>query len=374
MIHRPSPVLLVLIGFLGLLGLTLLLHLPQELAGHLEPVTAQHPEFGSQPVIVTDDERIFTLFAALNAAGFDREYEGIPMISVRQQVRASLAGKNLPSLARLKPIFERVTDYHLTVWVLQRGNGPEFARAEPAWWVTTRAADFDGLADALKVFYIEADIPSLWQKVGAEYRGEIERWQPLAEASLRNIQVYLDISEFPFRQLVVISNLLDSYYSGSGPQIGDIAYVIAGPTETELSLTGLIEHEALHSIIGPMIDRNRNVVSKAQADRLFAVLKKSMPSGYGSWDSALEETLIRAINLRMVKDEALRARMLTQLENGGFVLIRPLDKALEDYEKSDLTFEGYIPTLLNTINYVQISRTANYDVILIQAPPSPFTG
>ena len=289
MIHRPSPVLLVLIGFLGLLALTLLLHLPQELAGHLEPVTAPLPEFGSQPVIVTDDEQIFTLFAALNAAGFDQEYEGISMTSVRQQVRASLAGKNLPSLARLKPIFERVADYHLVVWVLQRGNGPEFARAEPGWWVTTRAADFDGLADALKDFYIEADIPDLWQKVEAEYRGEIERWQPLADASLCNIQEYLGISEFPFRQLVIIPNLLDSYYDGYGPQIGDIAYVVAGPTETERSLTGLIEHEALHSIIGPMLDRNRNVVSPAQADRLFAVLKKSMPSGYGSWDSALEE-------------------------------------------------------------------------------------
>jgi hypothetical protein len=346
---------LLRLALLAVLLAVFALRLPAELLVRLEPVSAPAPDFGSLPVIVAYDERIFTLFAARNAAGFDHEYEGIAMASPRQKVREELAGKDFPSLKRLRLIFDRLSDYHLVVWVLQRGNGPEFARAEPGWWVTTRAADFAGLADALKDFYIEADIPSLRQKVGAEYRGEIERWQPLMDTSLRNIQEYLGISEFPFRQLVIIPNLLDSYYDGYGPQIGETAYVVAGPTETERSLTGLIEHEALHSIIGPMIDRNINVVSQAQADRLYDVLEKSMPSSYGSWASVLEETLIRAINLRMVKDEPLRTRMITQFEDQGFLLIRPLNGALVDYERSGDSFERFMPKLLGTLNAVQLS-------------------
>ena len=84
--------------------------------------------------------------------------------------------------------------------------------------------------------------------------------------------------------------MLDSYYDGYGPQIGDTAYVVAGPTETERSLTGLIEHGALHSIIGPILDQNISVVSQAQANLLYADLKKSMPFNYGSWKGALEES------------------------------------------------------------------------------------
>lgn len=350
-----SPRLLAVIGLLSLLGLGLLLGLPQELAGHLEPVTAPQPEFGSQPVIVTADERIFTLFAALNAAGFDREYEGIPMTPVRQQVRASLAGKNLPSLVRLKPIFERLADYHLVVWVLQRGSPPEFGRAETGWWVSTRAADFDGLAQALGDFHREADIPTLWRLVEKDYRAEVSRWQPLAESSVQKVMQYLHLNEPPYRQLAVIPNLLDSYYSGNGPQIGDTAYVVAGPTETERSLQGLIEHEALHSLTGPMLDRQIGTIPSDQARRLFAVLKKSMPSGYGTWASSLEENINRAINLRLLPDEQLRTRQLDLLESEGFLLIKPLDRALAAYEQSGQPFDVYLPTLLETLNDLELN-------------------
>jgi hypothetical protein len=235
------------------------------------------------------------------------------MTSIRQNVRTALAEKNIPSLARLKPIFERIADYHLVVWMLQRGPAPEFGRTEAAWSVTTRAADFNGLAAALRDFYTEADIPALWRQVEPEYRTEIAHWQPLAETSLSNILTYLDLTELPFRQLVVIPNPLDSYYSGNGPQIGELAYVVAGPSETDLSLQGLIEHETLHSIVGPMLDRNLAIIPPAQGDRLFAALKERMPSSYGSWASAIEETLIRSIGLRMLEDDSLRTHMINQL-------------------------------------------------------------
>lgn len=354
MTRKFSPLLWLLAVLLLLAGLALALRLPAELAVRLEPITASPPDFGSQAVVVSADQRIFTLFAALNAAGFDDEYEGIPMSPVRVRVRAALAGKNLPSLARLKPIFDRVADYHLVVWALQRGNPPAFGRAEAGWAIPTRAAYFYGLAEALGDFYREADIPALWTQVEPEYRAEISRWQAPVEISAQAVQAYLRTKETPYRRLVVIPNLLDSYYSGNGPQIGDTAYVVAGPTETELSLRGLVEHEALHSLAGPMLDRNNKVVPSAQAARLFTVLKKSMPSGYGTWDSTLEESLLRAINLRMLADEGLRSNQLDRLEAQGFLLIRPLDQALAAYEQSEQPFEAYLPTLLESLNTLEL--------------------
>lgn len=351
---KNRKIIIPLFALAVLLGLVFALRLPAEAAGRLEPATAPRPDFGSQPMVVVADERIFTLFAALNAAGFDREYEGIAMSPVRQQVRDALSGKDLPSLAHLKPFFERIPDYHLVVWVLQRGNPPEFDRAEAGWWVSRSAADFEGLDEALGAFYREADIPAIWREVEPAYHVEINRWQPLAEQSLANMMVYLKISEIPFRQAVIIPNPLDTYYSGTGPQVGETAYVVAGPTETELSLKGLIEHEILHSVLGPMLDRNIDQVPAKTSRRLYAVLKETMPTSYGTWASALEETLNRAINLRMLDDPALRAQQLERLEAQGFLLIRPLDQTLAAYEQSGQTFEQYLPVLLASLDSVAL--------------------
>lgn len=327
--------------------------LPAEVQGRMEPVTADRPDFGLGNVVVTVDERVFTLFAALNAAGHDREYPGMEMSPVRQTVRAELASKDLPSLARLKPTFDRVADYHLVVWVLQRGEPPGFGRAESSWSVSTRAAEFAGLANALGDFYMEADIPSLLEQVEPDMQADMQRWQRLADDSLVNILAYLKTSEIPFRQLVVIPNPLDAHYSGNGPQIGDTAYVVAGPTETDANLRGLIEHEALHSFIGPMLDRQMDVISGTQSRQLWRALRQEMPGSYGTWESAVEETLNRAINLRMLPDTTLRARQLDRLEAEGFLFIHPMDQALAVYEQSGQPFESYLSTLLQT--FVQLA-------------------
>lgn len=347
--------LIALIALVVFLSLVFIFRLPAEATGRLEPVTAPQPDFGPQPVVVVADERVFTLFAALNAAGFDREYEGIVMSPIRQQVRTALAGKDLPSLARLRPIFDRVADYHLVVWVLQRGHPPQFGRAEAGWWVSTRAADFQGLDEALGAFYREANIPALWREVEPAYCAEIERWQPLAEQAISDIQAYLKAGDLPFRQAVIIPNPLDAYYSGNGPQVGEIAFVVAGPTETNLSLQGLIEHELLHSVVGPMLDRQIDQVPKPTSRRLYAALQETMPAGYGAWASILEETLNRAINLRMLDDAGLRAQQLDRLEAAGFLLIKPLDRALAAYEQSGETFEHFLPALLESLDEVELT-------------------
>lgn len=335
-------------------ALVFFFRLPAEAAGRLEPVTAERPDYGSQFVVVAADERIFTLFAALNAAGFDREYDGITMSPIRQQVRTALSGKDLNSLARLKPFFDRIPDFHLVVWTLQRGNPPKYGRAEAGWWISTTAAGFEGLDKALEAFYLEAEISKLWKEVEPAYQAEIHQNQPLAEQSLADIRAYLRTNDLPFRQVIIIPNPLDAHYSGTGPQIGDIAYVVAGPCETELSLKGLIEHEVLHSVIGPMLDQHINQIPKQTSQRLYNVLKETMPSSYGSWSSVLEETLNRAINLRMLDDLDLRSQQLDRLESTGFLLIKPLNQALAIYEQSSDPFDLYLPILLASLDNLEL--------------------
>lgn len=53
----------------------------------------------------------------------------------------------------------------------------------------------------------------------------------------------------------------------------------------------------------------------------------------------LEETLHRAINLRLLDKADLCALQLEWLESQGFLLIKTIDQALKVYEQSDQPFE-----------------------------------
>jgi hypothetical protein len=347
---------IVLIGLgIVLVVAALVFKLPAELAVRLEPVSASLPDYGAQPVALIADERIFTLYAARNAVGFDDEYDGTAMHPVREQVRTALGSLPASVRERLAAPMSAVSDYAAVTWMLGRGPAPAFGRADPSSWALGPAAPFYGLDATLRDFHAAAHLDALWAEVLPVYQSEIARWKPIAEQSQRTVKAYLRTESLPYRQMVVIPNLLDSHYSGYGPQVGAIAYVVAGPTEDERSLAGLIEHELLHSLVGPVLDANLDAVDQAQAERLYAVLKTTMPAGYGTWPSALEENLLRAINLRLVPDPALRANQIDRLEQAGFLLIRPLDTALTAYERSGLPFAEYAPMLLQSLNEVDLS-------------------
>lgn len=351
---KKSSIFIIAVVIL-LSALVIIFKLPAEILGRVEKVTSSPIDYGSNQIVVFADERVFTLFAALNAAGFDREYPGMLMSPVRQQVREALSGKTLPSLEKLKLFFDRIPDYQLVVWILQRGNPPAFNRAEPGWWVNNRASRFYGLADSLSDFYTEANIHDLWQTLDDNFQSEINHLTPISNQSIADIQNYLKNDYLPFKQIVIIPNPLDAYYSGTGPQINETAFVIAGPTETDLSLAGLIEHETLHSVIGPMLDKNNKIISSMVSKELYEVLKDSMPSGYGSWESILEESIIRAINLRMISDEKMRMSQLDFLESNGFLLIKTIDQELALYEQNGEAFEIYLPVLLKQIEKVKLN-------------------
>jgi hypothetical protein len=123
----------------ALLGSVVLLLTSAELAVRLEPVTAAVPIPEGDYVQLQADERIFTLFAALNAGGYDEENNEQGMSDVRLRVRAALAqpGGETPSLpAALRPNLAMCRFIHVSqyaTWVLQRGPAPRFARAADGW-------------------------------------------------------------------------------------------------------------------------------------------------------------------------------------------------------------------------------------------------
>ncbi len=321
-----------------------------------EPVTATTPQPATGDyVTVASDERLFTMMAALNATGYSHENNEQGMHPVRVAVRQRLAGKSIPSLSRLGLQLKMHSSAYAW-WVLQRGAPPDFLREAEGFWVEgAPPLAFLGLDGAMRDFYREAGIAELWREFKPQYDAMVERYRQPAPGSVQQVLTYLKIQNPPTGRVVVLPNLLDAYWNGYGERVENTSYVIMGPPPPDSLNLGLIQHEAMHPILNPMVDANLKVIDSAQSDRLHAWLKPKISGSYPLWSSVMRETVIRAVEIRLAEPD-WKTRMLSQEESQGFMLVRPLAAKLENYEKSGLTFQEYLPILLKTLNEFQIPQ------------------
>ena len=213
--------------------------------------------------------------------------------------------------------------------------------------MTTPAFPFLGFDRALAAFYDEAGHRRLWQAQRPAYDAEIARYRDLVTPAVDEVFAYLMITQPPTEGVVVLPNLLDAYWRGYGPRVGDLSYVVMGPA-VEPNI-GLIQHEAMHPILNPLVDAHLGAVKPRQADRLFAALKPRVSAGYRTWPNILHESVIRAVEVRLAVP-ADRERLIRQEEAAGFLLVRPLAGRLAEYEASGQTMSEFMPRLLATLN------------------------
>lgn len=338
--------------FLAGLGLTLAAALSlaagAEAAVRFQPVQAGATGPADELVTVLVDERVFTLFAALNAAGLDRENFDEAYHPARQIARDYLAQRQLPSLARLRAQLHVQQPYADIVWVLHYGAAPDFRRAVNGWYLEAPALMYFGLDGVLRDFYREADLGTLWAQVRPLYEAEADRVREVAGPAVQAAMDYAGLTEAPARRIVVIPNLLDAHWSGYGPQIGETAYVVVGPTR-ERPDAGLIQHEANHSLIGPLVDAQRDAVDPEQARRLHQALRGGVRGSYGTWEILLEESVVRAIDARLAGPE-WRENALRHDEAAGLWLVRPLSERLAEYEARGGRLADFMPEWLASLN------------------------
>ncbi len=316
-----------------------------------EAVTATAPEAGRGRVTLYADERLFTLMAALNAAGYNDENNEKGMSPVRQRVRSQLAARNIPSLLRLRLYF-RAHPSQYVAWVLQRGEPPLFGRAVTQWSIDgVPAFAFWGLDSALADFYREADIASLWREVEPDYAREIARERPIVNPAVDAAFDYVRVKKEDTAPIIVLPNLMDAYWRGYGPKVGDTSYIVLGPSDTPNP--SLIQHEALHPIVNPLVAANLDVIEPDKANQLYSMLRTRVSSSYPLWETILDESVIRAIGLRLLAP-ADRPAYLAQQESQGFVLTRPLAEKLQEYEKSDESFPQFMRALLQSLNDIDL--------------------
>jgi hypothetical protein len=163
-----------------------------------------------------------------------------------------------------------------------------------------------------------------------------------------------------------------AFAGGYGPKITDsngkenIYACLSTTTERDgvpyLSLFGLIYyvwHEFGHSFVNPLTYKYIERVNNSEL--LFEPIKNRMiNNAYSSWETCVNEHIIRAINLRLIElnlDEERASKGIDNEFSRGFIYIEPLIEKLKEFEKQrdekQITFSDFYPELLSLFDSLQ---------------------
>lgn len=154
---------------------------------------------------------------------------------------------------------------------------------------------------------------------------------------------------------------------GYGPSVvnqsgGLEIYGIIGPTDvtkglpsfSEKSIHDLVWHEFSHSYVNSLTSANEKEVKTLEP--LFEPIQKQMSQmAYGQWSYALNEHIIRAINVYFIdkySGEAAAKEALNNEYSSGFRYIKPLYEAIQTYASNReqyKSFDTYYPELLKVL-------------------------
>lgn len=184
---------------------------------------------------LTRDERIFTLFSAFNAAGYDRaeETRSLPFPRrsyhpIREKIRSQLAAGG----EKVRAPAEQFIDGHpvaVEAWVeaaLSLGGAPGF---EPEGKLPTGLA---GLDQWLARFHKVAGLEKIGRATANDYRAELKRLSELVDGPFNGLRAAYRLDEEVAPVLTLVPNPLDAAdaaYAGAGADAHVVVFGLPSP-------------------------------------------------------------------------------------------------------------------------------------------------
>jgi tetratricopeptide (TPR) repeat protein len=305
---------------------------------------------------------LFTVLAALNAAGYDAELQSPSNHPLRQQVRQAIAARRPPSVEKLKQFYaahkaESPTQdlsRHIS-YALSIEGPPNFRpRVSPAN-MPPDTISLEGLSDLLAQFYSEAGIEELWRQSQPPLEELIARYhEPVTQAILdatlylrfptsgaggQRFQIFLDVLGAP-------NQVHSRSFSGE--------YFVVVTSSAQLR-TRDIRHAYLHYLLDPLamrhaalLDSKRDVFDLAGGAPLLADEYKGDPALLAGM------CMVKAVEARL--DRAQGPALVEAAMKEGFILTAYFYEALQGYEKQEQAFRLVVPDLFKAIDPVKEDR------------------
>ena len=321
---------------------------------------ADQPEPGQLDASPT----LFTVMAALNAAGFDAGLDAPSAHRLRKEVREELARREIPSLQAIRQF---VAEHHLPdataelsqyiSFALTVGAPPDFVQRKRDVEIPPEALRLQEFSKLLAPFYKEAGIAGLWQRAQPEIDEYIARYHGPASQAVLQVNAYLrqQTSGFKGRRFQIFIELLAPPGQVQRRSYGFEDTVVVTPSVEPRAFE--IRHAYLHYLLDPMATRNQEILDRKkilarQAQRVGR-LEDSFREDFAALTT---ESLIKAVESRLDHDPGSIERALYQ----GFILAPFFSEHLPLYEKQEQSMLVYYPELVGAIDLktedVRLSR------------------
>jgi tetratricopeptide (TPR) repeat protein len=338
----------------------------------------------TEPGQLDGSPALFTVLAAINAAGYDAELSSTNNHPLRAQVRQALAAKDIPSLPALRAFYVAHRRDNPTADLSQYISFALSVDGPPAFKFKSRAVelppDVAPLADLgplMAAFYKEAGIDDLWKGAQPAFDQALERYhEPTAEAVLA-VNSYLrnETSGMSGRRFQIYIDLLGAPNQIQTRSYANDYYVVVTPS-AEPRIHD-VRHAYLHFLLDPLATRHEEIIMRKRGLADHAQRAAALDASFKSdFLLLVTESLIQAIESRLDHKPAAVDEAMHQ----GYILTAYFAGQLPAYQKQEQAMRFYFPEMVMGIDLVkedarlsqiEFSSTAPVRQVAVPPPPPP---
>jgi tetratricopeptide (TPR) repeat protein len=346
----------------------------------LPPVPGRAQQPGN--VSLQANEQLFSVLAAINAAGYDSGLGAEAANAVRVRVRERLAKEDIAVLPELRKFYQehRVAGNpgadlgQYVSLALLLGPPPGFALTVPQSDLPPDAKSVVGLRPLLEKFYAQGNLEAIWASAQPAFQAEIERYSGPVRRSIELTDAYLRFPSGAYlgRKYTIYLALLASPNQVQARTYGSDYHLVVGPSK-ELRLAE-IRHQYLHFLLDPLAVKYAALIHQKVA--LQGIARQVPVLGQDFKDDfplLLTECLIRAVELRLDKPapEAARKRV-KELTESGLILTPYFFDKLVEYENQESSVSVFYQDMVQGID-VDKQQEQLVKVNFAQRPETPKT-
>ncbi|MFB3902947.1 MAG: tetratricopeptide repeat protein [Acidobacteriota bacterium] len=307
------------------------------------------------------DIRVFAVMAALNAAGYDYETSARQLSPARQLVRQEVRKADPKLLGRLQSFYiehrqnmdaVRQAAAFISLALLIEGP-PQFRLAVSKKDLPEDVLLVAGFEELVRDLFQQIDLTRLWTACQRYYTAELAAYRPVFVDVIRQTLSYFRIPPRIVldRQIVVIPELIGPSRLVNARNLEKTYYIIPGPVNQPGENREQLQHEYLHFLLDPLIEKFGTPLLKYEKLLDMAQNQPHVRSEYQNrYMMVVAESLVDTLILRM-NATAEPDRQLVALFRRGLIFSPCFYRALAAYEADQTqTMPAYVETLFAGVN------------------------
>jgi tetratricopeptide (TPR) repeat protein len=329
-------------------------------------------------------QTLFTVMAAINAAGYDAELASPSNHPLRKAVRDAVAARHPDCLPELKKFYllHRLDNDTQTLsqyisYALAVDGLPDFALKGRAVDMPPDAQELEGLGPLLERFSKEADIPDLWRQSQPAIEQYVAFYHGPVSQAILQVNGYLRqmTSGFQGAHFQIYVELLAAPNQVQTRSYGRQFFVVVSPS-AELRVPE-IRHGYLYYLLDPLATINQEILERKKGLIDHVGRARALAQQFKS-DFLLLTTgsLVKAVEARLDK----KPEQVNEALREGYILAPYFAEQLPRYEKQEQAMRFYYPEMVQAIDVrkedarlaqVEFDKTAPVKVVKPAPAPEP---